>query len=114
VIQVVGAVANVVATTPFSASSNFVMSVGTVKAAADAALTSTEANIIASTGTTIASNTGTFVGTPISTYISPLNGSTTAINLFINAATSDDTTASGNITLNGSVTVTWIALGDNT
>lgn len=114
VIQVVGAVANVVLTTPFATSAGFLASIGTAQAAADATLTSTEANVIASTGTAIASSTGTFVGTPISTYISPLNGSTTPINLYINVATADDTTASGNITLNGSVTVTWIAIGDNT
>jgi hypothetical protein len=114
VIQVVGAVANLVATTPFATSAGFIMSVGTVQAAADATLTSTEANIIASTATAVASSTGTFVGTPISTYISPLNGSSTAINLYVNAATADDTTSSGNITLNGTVTITWIPLGDNT
>ena len=115
IIQILGSAGNLVITTPYVTTGSHLLALGSTKtSAADADLTSTEADIGQKVTATVANNTATFAMLPLSTYVSPLNGSTTPINLYLNFATAIDTVASGNITINGSVTVTWIALGDNT
>lgn len=112
--QIIGSTGNLVITTPYVTTGNHLLSLGSVQAAADADLTSTEADIGQKVTVSVANNTATFAMLPLSTYISPFNGSTTPTNLYLNFATAIDTVASGNITINGSVIVTWIAIGDNT
>lgn len=112
--QIIGSTGNLVITTPYVTTGSHLLSLGSVQAAADADLTSTEADIGQKVTVSVANNTATFAMLPLSTYISPFNGSTTPTNLYLNFATAIDTVASGNITINGSVIVTWIAIGDNT
>jgi hypothetical protein len=112
--QILGATGNFVITTPYVTTGAHLFSLGTTKAGADAALSGTEADICQSSSGTVANNTATIGLTPVATFIPPYNGSTTPTNLHLNFATAIDTVASGNITINGSVIVTWIAIGDNT
>lgn len=110
-IQPIAGVANLTLATGFATSSGFVMSVGSAQAAADATLTSTEANFMASTAAAIATSAGTFA-TGLASTVTALNGSATAIALYLNAATADDTTASSTLTITGTLTITWQNIGD--
>jgi hypothetical protein len=114
-ISIVGAVVSttLALTTAFATAANFVTSLGTVQAAADATLTGTEANVIASTATAVATSAATVASQSVATFPGNFNGTASAIRLFLNGATSDDTTADSTLTIvSGSLLVTWIHLGD--
>jgi len=89
-----------------------VFAVGTAAAAADATLSSTEANVVASTGSTMTSGAGTLNGVT-ATSVAGINGQSSAVELYLNFATSGDMGASRTITLNGWVVVNWEHTGDN-
>ncbi len=91
---------------------NLVSAVGSVTAAADGTLSSTEANIIPSTATAIASSVGTFSGKTVTRPTTLLDGTSTAASIFLNVATSTDTTGYGTLTVNGWLLVKWANLGD--
>lgn len=113
-IHVLGATCNlaIVAATGIGATAAVVGSIGTVAAAADATLTSTEANIIPSTAATLTGSAGTMAGK--STGAVTLDGTTTAIDALLNFAIPDaGSTANSTITVNGTITLTWVNLGDN-
>lgn len=91
--------------------SNLVSSIGSVAAdTSNGTLTSTEADVIASTATASTSGAATFNGRLSSAPV--LNGTSTASDLFLNMATSDDVTSSRVVTVTGWVIVTWINGGD--
>ena len=93
--------------------SNLVSAVGSAVAdTANGTLTSTEADVIASTATASTSGAATFTGRLSSAPV--LNGTSTASDLYLNMATSDDVTSSRVVTVTGWIIVTWINGGDNT
>jgi len=89
-----------------------VSSVGSVTAAADGTLTSTEADIIASTATASTSGAATFSGRLSAAAF--LNGTSTAADLFLNLASANDPVGAKTVTVTGWLIVTWINGGDNT
>lgn len=89
---------------------NFVASVGTVAAAADATLTATEVDMVASTALTLTSNVATFNGAPIASV--NFDGSSAAKKAFMNFASSGDIVSTRNITLTGTIILRWSYLGD--
>lgn len=90
---------------------NLVSSVGTTVAGTDnATLTTTEANVIASTATASTSGAASFTGAM--TALAAVNGTGTAADLYLNAATSDEVTSSRVVTVNGWLIVHWIAGGN--
>lgn len=89
-----------------------VFAVGTAAAAADATLTSTEANVVASTGSTMTSGAGTLNGVTATSVVG-VNGQSSAVDIYVNFATSGDMGASRTITLNGWVIFNWEHTGDN-
>lgn len=89
-----------------------VFAVGTAAAAADATLTSTEANVVASTGSTMTSGAGTLNGVTATSVVG-VNGQSSAVDIYLNFATSGDMGASRTITLNGWVIFNWEHTGDN-
>lgn len=88
-------------------------SLGSVTAGVDnATLTTTEADLIASTTGTLTAGAGTLKkhGSIIAT---PLDGTTTPVDAYLNLAVADaDSSADDTVTVNGTVTMTWINLGD--
>lgn len=88
---------------------------GTVAAAADATLTSTEANVIPSTATPQAV-AGVSSAKGRSTAALLLDGTTTAVDLYLNVlvddADQDVTTTPTNLIANGTITVLWSNMGD--
>jgi len=93
------------------------ISLGTVTAGNDADLTSTEANIVAKTATPQAAagvTTGDMV--TATAQIGIVDGTGTAADVFVNIlvddADHDVTSTPCNIILNGTITLTWINLGD--
>lgn len=90
-------------------------SVGTVAAAADATLTSTEANIVATTATPQAV-AGATTAKGIAAATVRLDGTTTPVDLYLNVlvddADQDVTTTPTNLIANGTITVTYANLGD--
>jgi hypothetical protein len=90
-----------------------VFAVGTAAAAADATLTSTEANVVASTGSTMTAGAGTLSGVTATSVVG-VNGQSSAVDIYLNFATSGDMGAARTITLNGWVVFNWEHTGDNT
>lgn len=90
-------------------------SVGTATAAGDATLTGTEANLIASTATPQAT-AGATTAKGRSTAAVYLDGTSTAVDLFLNIlvddADHDVTTTAANLIINGTITVIWSNMGD--
>jgi hypothetical protein len=114
-ILLLGAVVDaVVAATNVNANPNdtFVMSMGSVTAADDATLTSTEADIIPSTTITVAAGSGTFKAALASS--AQFNGTTIALDLFINAGMVDTANSANSAVsmTSGTVTLHWVNLGD--
>lgn len=89
-----------------------VFAVGTAAAAADATLTSTEANVVASTGSTMTAGAGTLSGVTATSVVG-VNGQSSAVDIYLNFATSGDMGAARTITLNGWVIFNWEHTGDN-
>ena len=102
---------NIVATAPL------VTALGSVAAANDATLSSTEADYIASTTSTLAASAGTMYNAATVAPASFAGNAGTAKTININCAgdntASASATANGTITLNGTIVVTWLPLGDN-
>lgn len=92
-----------------------VAAVGTAAVGTDnATLTSTEANIIPSTSGTLASGAGTVTGESTTALIATFDGTGTAVDAYLNLAVPDaNSSASDTITVNGTVTITWVNHGDN-
>ncbi len=92
--------------------------VGTVTAANDATLSVTEQNIIPTTATPQAA-AGATTGDAVSTATEHaiLDGTTTAVDVFVNLlvddADHDVTTTPCNLILNGTLVLNWIFMGDN-
>ncbi len=97
--------------TNLTATAAVVSAVGSATAAADATLTSTEADIVASTSTTLTAGAATFQAA--STSIVTLNGTASAAKLYLNFAT-NDAGSGGNdaIAATGTVAITWRLIGD--
>lgn len=91
---------------------NLVSGVGSVTAAADGTLATTEQDLIPSTATAIASSIGTFSGKTVTRPTTLLDGTATAKSIFFNLATSSDPGASAVVTVNGWLLVKWANLGD--
>ena len=90
---------------------NITLAVGTVTAAADATLTSTEANIVPVTSATAEGA----VASAVNTAVAFADGTTTPVDIFLNALSSGDPTAvatANGFTITGTLTVTWLNLGD--
>lgn len=116
---VVGAVAKITTAgdgTNIAATAPLVWSLGTATAGNDATLTSTEANIIPSTVGTLAASAGTFKNTTLATAAA-FAGFSSATACYLNCAGDNaanaSATAAGTVTVNGTVDITYIALGGN-
>lgn len=89
--------------------------VGTVTASNNNTLASTEANVIPSTATPQATS-GATTAKGVSTGVVTLDGTGTAVDLFLNFLVDDSDHDVGgtacDLIVNGTITVTWINLGD--
>lgn len=112
-IKVDGVVTNITATTTHATDAAMVSAVGTASAANDNALTSTEADLVASATTAVASSAFTMRRAGSNTLMNAafLDGTSAAISFFLNFATGTDVTASQTFTLNGTITFTWHSQG---
>lgn len=90
-------------------------SLGSAAAAADATLTGTEANVIASTATPQAV-AGATTAKAVSAAAVQLDGTATPVDLYLNVlvddADQDVTTTPTNLIANGTITILWANLGD--
>jgi hypothetical protein len=87
-------------------------SVGTATAAADATLTGTEADLVASTAATLTAGVGSFQSPPTAASVLINNTGATA-KLYLNFATNDAGSAGNDaLSCTGTVTVTYLLLGD--
>lgn len=111
-IDTAGAVSKLTYAYTSATDANLVSGVGSVTAAADGTLASTEQDLIPSTATAIASSVGTFSGKTVTRPTTLLDGTSTAKSIFFNLATSSDPGASAVITVNGWLLVKWANLGD--
>jgi hypothetical protein len=89
---------------------NFVSAIGTVTAATDGTLSSTEADIMPSTVAGVTSGVGNVDGRLASTAI--INGTATAADAYLNFATSSNLSSARTVTITGWVIVTWMNGGD--
>lgn len=90
--------------------------VGSIGSAAvgtdNATLLSTEANIVPSTAATLTSGAGAMDGESTATVM--LDGTATAIDAYLNFAVPDaGSSASDTLTVDGTITILWVNLGDN-
>lgn len=95
---------------------SFLASLGTAVAGTDGSLSSTEANFAPSTAATVSSGTGTCKMKSTSsspTPGSPLDGTGTAIDLYLNAALNANATGKESLYVSGTIEVVWIGGGDN-
>lgn len=91
-----------------------VSAVGTVAAAADATLTSTEADILPSYAATLTAGAGVVKSKSTATEATFKDGTTTAIKAYLNFAMPDaGSTANDALLVNGSITLLWMNAGDN-
>lgn len=115
-ITVLGAVAalNIVRVgTAITATAAVVASIGsTAVATSDATLTGTEANIMASTSATLTAGAGVVNGHSTATV--ELDGTDTAVPVFLNFAIPDaGSTGNGALIISGEIVVTYLNNGDN-
>ena len=119
-ILILGATLNIV-TTKSSAGVNADwdsdVALGTVVASNNSTLSSTEQNIIPTTATPQASSsTSTFVGQSTASENAVLDGTSTAVDCYLNVLVDDadhDVTGTAcNFIFNGTVTLSWVNLGD--
>jgi len=92
--------------------------VGTVTASNNATLATTEQNVIPTTATPqAAAGVTTSDGVSTATEHAILDGSTTAVDLYVNFlvddADHDVTTTACNLIMNGTLTILWTSMGDN-
>lgn len=95
-----------------------VWSLGSVVAAADAALTSTEANILPSTAFTSSATINVAAATVTGALAAPIaiDGRSTAVDMYLNSCISGatDIDGDGTITWTGTIAIHWINLGVGT
>lgn len=92
--------------TNLTATASLVASLGTVAAAADATLTSTEADVAGSTTATLTAGAGTFK--KVATGLVYLDGTTTAKDVYLNFAAPDASSAGNDsVIVNGTITILW-------
>lgn len=100
--------------TNLTATAAVVAGVGTVAAAADVTLTSTEQDLVPSTVATLASGAGTVKGKSLTAGIAVLDGTASAKDAFLNFAVPDAGSAGNDALLvNGTITLLWANAGDN-
>lgn len=95
---------------------SFLMSLGTTAADTGGTLATTEANFLPSTAATVSSGTGTCKmksTSSVPTPGSPIDGSATAVDLYLNGALNADGTGKETLVVSGTVVLTWAFLGDN-
>lgn len=95
---------------------SFVASLGTAAADTGGSLTSTEADFAPSTASTTSSGVGTCkMKTTVSVPVpgTPMDGTATAIDMYLNAALNANATGAESLTYSGTITYTYIHLGDN-
>lgn len=91
-----------------------VSAVGSVVAAADATLTSTEADILPSYAATLTAGAGVVKSKSTATEATFKDGTTTAIKAYLNFAMPDaGSTANDALLVNGTITLLWMNGGDN-
>lgn len=100
-------------TTGLTATATHEIGVGTAAAATDnAALTSTEENIIAGVATDLSSSAITY--NALNTTLTAVDGTGTALPIYLNTVwAADDCSANDTVTVTGTLTITWINLGDD-
>lgn len=121
-IALLGCIASLAPTTTTAIASTLnagvagVWALGSVAAAADATLTSTEADMLPSTAWTSSTtiNVAAATVTGALAAAAQFNGTATAIDMYLNAAitTATDIDADATVTWTGTVTFHWINLGD--
>lgn len=92
---------------------NLVGSIGSVTAAADGTLTSTEANFVQSTACATVSGVGALAGVAVAAPTN-LASTGTAAFAFLNLATSSDPSTNNSVTVTGWIMLTWLNHGDVT
>jgi len=91
-----------------------VCALGTVTLAVDATLTGTEADYFPSVAGTLTGGAGTCDGESTTALSVITDGTSSAKDAFLNFAAADaQATASDTLTVNGTVVISWIQLGDN-
>jgi hypothetical protein len=115
-IAILGAVTDLSVTAGAGGITNTASLVGSVGTAAvgtdNATLTSTEANIVPSTAGTLTDGAGNVDGE--STAIVIVDGTGTAADAYLNFAVPDaGASANDTLTVSGTITITWLNLGDN-
>jgi hypothetical protein len=99
-----------------NADADLLFGVGTATASNNATLTTTEQNLLPSTALTQMSSGATTAKVINTAAIAPLDGTSSALALFVNLLVSDadhDVTGTPcNLILNGTLVVTWLNLGD--
>ncbi len=90
-------------------------SVGTAAVGVDnATLTTTEANLIPSTAGTLVAGAGTLKGKSTTALLAVFDGTTTAVDAILNLAVPDaGSSADDTVTVNGTITLSWLNNGDN-
>lgn len=113
-INILGASANLTieAGTGINADADGDFSIGTVTASNNATLATTEQNILPTTATPqLVASAGTAKG--VSTAVSVIDGTSTAIDAYLNFLIDDaDQDGGGVITCNGTITIAWVYMGD--
>jgi hypothetical protein len=100
--------------TAITATAAVVGALGTVAAAADATLTSTEADLLPSAAATLTAGAGTLKSKSLTAGIAVFDGTATAKDVFLNFAIPDaGSTGNDSLVVSGTVTLLWASLGDN-
>jgi hypothetical protein len=113
-IQPVGGTTNL--TIAAAGDASFLGSVGSAAAGTDGSLTGTEISFLPSTAATTTSGAGTCKAKSSSTTPTPgavLDGTSTAIDVYLNSALNADATGIEALTFSGTITLTVINHGDN-
>jgi hypothetical protein len=95
---------------------SFLASVGTVAADTGGTLATTEANFLPSTASTTSAGVGTCLmksTVTVPTPGAPLDGTATAIDMYLNACLNADGTGATALTYSGTITYMYAHLGDN-
>jgi hypothetical protein len=116
-IRILGAVADLTITTSgggeIDADADVIASVGSVTAADDGTLTSTEANIVPSTAYTLVAGTKHAVGLGIAdAWLDGITGNAADVFLNIVVPDADRTDTNEAVTVSGTIAITWANLGD--
>lgn len=95
---------------------SFLASLGSVAAGTDGSLSATEANFAPSTAATVSAGVGTCKMKSTSSAPaagSPIDGTATAVDLYLNAALNADATGKETLVFSGTITMVWAFGGDN-